>query len=405
MFILTFSLVSAEITPVNLIKNSGFEKDTCWRDSVWATSPEHCIAVADPYNDEEAHTGFYSGLTDTWERPEGFVPGGYELAFIIQRLTIRKKIKDLDSLFFWMYPVYQYRETFHYHYFAIELLCTRPNGDTLRVMYAVAYPGYSWRETQWWKYFFLDAPPESTWSLTKRDLYEDIVRVKGIEEETTLDSVILVSYSMLTGGTGGTRWEGQKVYWDDIRITGYADYDIGVEEILSSDTCYLGGVYYPKARIRNYGREDMENFYVYAEILSGKDVLYEDSYFVSSLPSDSSMVVEFKGYEVKRGVDMLRVYTQAILDECDEDDIRTRVLFTGVEEEKVSGDFLVYPSIFKDFLYIRADKDVRIYDIEGRLIKEFKGKKVYVWDGRDGDGNKLPPGIYFVNNKKVIYMK
>ncbi len=344
-------------------------------------------------------------MTDTWEKPEGFAAGDYELAFIIQRLTIRKKIKDLDSLFFWMYPVYQDRETFYYHYFAIELLCTRPNGDTLWIKYAVAYPGYSWRETQWRKYFFLDAPPESTWSETKRDLYEDIVRVKGIEEETTLDSVRLVSYSFLTGGTGGTRWEGQKVYWDDIRITGYADYDIGVEEILSSDTCYLGGVYYPKARIRNYGREDMENFYVYAEILSGEDVLYEDSYFVSYLPSDSSMVVEFKGYEVKRGVDMLRVYTQAILDECDEDDIRTRVLFTGVEEEKVSGDFLVYPSIFKDFLYIRADKDVRIYDIEGRLIKEFKGKKVYVWDGRDGDGNKLPPGIYFVNNKKVIYMK
>ena len=71
MFILTFSLVSAEITPVNLIKNSGFERDTCWRDSIWATSPEYCNAVADPHNNDQAHTGFYSGLTDTWEKPEG----------------------------------------------------------------------------------------------------------------------------------------------------------------------------------------------------------------------------------------------------------------------------------------------------------------------------------------------
>ena len=45
---------------------------------------------------------------------------------------------------------------------------------------------------------------------------------------------------------------------------------------------------------------------------------------------------------------------------------------------------------------------VSIFDVAGRLLRQFENKDypqgdhVVRWDGRDGDGRRVPAGIYFV---------
>jgi hypothetical protein len=46
--------------------------------------------------------------------------------------------------------------------------------------------------------------------------------------------------------------------------------------------------------------------------------------------------------------------------------------------------------------------DFKIYDSGGRVVKILEKKTKIVWDGKDGSGKKLPTGIYFLGNQKMI---
>lgn len=50
-------------------------------------------------------------------------------------------------------------------------------------------------------------------------------------------------------------------------------------------------------------------------------------------------------------------------------------------------------------LQINVADDVRIYDIQGRLIKELQGKEK-IWDGSDRQGRQVSAGVYFVRTDK-----
>ena len=53
----------------------------------------------------------------------------------------------------------------------------------------------------------------------------------------------------------------------------------------------------------------------------------------------------------------------------------------------------------------KRDATVRIYDVSGRLVRDvFTGSLTAgvhrsTWDGRDGSGNPVTPGLYFVRAK------
>ncbi|MEO0068679.1 MAG: T9SS type A sorting domain-containing protein [candidate division WOR-3 bacterium] len=50
-------------------------------------------------------------------------------------------------------------------------------------------------------------------------------------------------------------------------------------------------------------------------------------------------------------------------------------------------------------LFINGADDVRIYDIQGRLVNELQGKGK-VWDGKDFQGRRVAAGVYFVRTGK-----
>ncbi|MBD3284748.1 T9SS type A sorting domain-containing protein [candidate division WOR-3 bacterium] len=151
----------------------------------------------------------------------------------------------------------------------------------------------------------------------------------------TLDSLFFVSY-------GGYDWKGQKVYWDDIELMGYADYDVGVKEILSPGSAgsfesseespygYSSSSYEPVARIKNFGREPAD-FAVVAEILQGETQVYYDS-FDWSLPADTDDTVSFNTFDPPdTGAYILHIYTvmdePPAIDESDADDEKNRELY------------------------------------------------------------------------------
>jgi len=81
----------------------------------------------------------------------------------------------------------------------------------------------------------------------------------------------------------------------------------------------------------------------------------------------------------------------------------------GIEEQKsMSNTFTslqITPNPFHDKVSVKFDSrnnaqstEIKIYDISGRVIKQFNQSLVYQisWDGRDNSGKPVPSGIYFL---------
>ncbi|MBN2379854.1 T9SS type A sorting domain-containing protein [candidate division WOR-3 bacterium] len=177
---------------------------------------------------------------------------------------------------------------------------------------------------------------DTLWHLLERDVYNDINEYEKypIPMDATLDSIILwgVSKSSPLG-----YWRGQKIYFDDVRLMGYADYDVGVKEITSvTETIPCT----PSALIKNFGREPAE-FSVVAEILQGETILYADT-LPWFLPSDTEDTVSFSTFTPPdTGAYLLRIYTvmdaPPAIDESDADDEKTMELhFEAITEPPVT---------------------------------------------------------------------
>jgi hypothetical protein len=75
------------------------------------------------------------------------------------------------------------------------------------------------------------------------------------------------------------------------------------------------------------------------------------------------------------------------------------------EKQKKTGVLKAYPNPFTDHVTIELGKDaeeVTITDVMGRVIysrKIDKGENLMVWNGKDGNGNILPAGMYIVTVK------
>jgi len=73
----------------------------------------------------------------------------------------------------------------------------------------------------------------------------------------------------------------------------------------------------------------------------------------------------------------------------------------------------VYPNPFNSVCRITSLNPVVIYDIEGKVIKQFgeNPSNTYFWDGSNDNGIYMPTGIYFIRNtggkdyQKLLYLK
>jgi hypothetical protein len=306
-------LVLFGLETVNLIKDAGFEKDSGIWQIQYEADGEFDSTVVNPHDSEKGYENQHSGSIDTRNQPEDN-PSAIE-GRLVQASFLNKTLNDLDSL-----------EISHLCLFSMEGIKPTTWGYGIRITFVDSeqYEAiYLWLtpgsdpidDTQFRKVFPDTIGDEDEWFLYQQNIREVLVDIKGLPSSIKLDSFMVFGY-----GNSFEGWRGQKAFFDGIRLMGYADYDVGVKEILSGDSLEVGTPYQPVARIKNFGRENADSFLVIAEIKDGSSLIYVDT-LPWSLDGDTEDTVTFVDFDPPTtGTYTLTVRTHMEPDECDEDD-------------------------------------------------------------------------------------
>jgi hypothetical protein len=241
-------------------------------------------------------------------------------------------------------------------------------------------------------------PDENTWVSLERNLQVDLINTKGLSNDIELDSLVLWGY----GINYNNSWRGQKAFFDGVRLMGYADYDVGVKEILSGSTIKANVAYYPEAHIKNFGREDATDFIIVADILDGEQIIYTDT-VTHSLSADTEDTVTFGECLLEPPV--AETYTLAIHtfmnpDECEDDDQMSKTLTTSAVSESPSVAHLdleitnTLTSSLRMFYSIPANQTgfISIFDQTGRRVQQ----RAVTGSGKMDFNAQLPAGVYIV---------
>ncbi|MBD3286079.1 T9SS type A sorting domain-containing protein [candidate division WOR-3 bacterium] len=384
---------------VNLIKDHSFEKDSeVWHTRLGGTGFPNFVAIVKRHDSANAYSRSFSGSGDNRPKPSNTWSKYNENTYLTQGFIGSKVLTDIDSLSL-AFSIISRNNRFE------ELFC------------AGIYLHLNAHKENYWKVgFFLKAedlpsgvsPPlvhlkgisfseDTMWHLLEKSIFNDIdeYELESIPQDATLDSVILqgISNHWVDG------WRGQKVFWDDVRLMGYADYDVGVKEILEGIEDTSG--YTPFAHINNFGREPAD-FAVVAEILQGETQVYKDS-FDWSLPSDTEDTVSFSTFTPPdTGIYTLRIYTVMEPDESDADDEKTKELhFTAISEPVtpiILLDLKVNPICTRGVLKVSFETpkgqvvNLTLFDCSGRRV----GAKQVRGYGLAEFGSELSAGVYLV---------
>jgi hypothetical protein len=401
MFVFVFlPVVLFALEPVNLIKNVGFEKDS----ELWLmrSRPDggYDSTVINRHDQDSAYIGNYCGSIDTRICPAASLPNYYsERGYLYQVFALPKKLDDLDSL-----------ELFHMALFRLESVKISACSYTVQLKFinpsnqTLITGWYTWLapnlipadDTPTDKFFHDILGNEGTWYSLRRDLKADLIGKKSLSGDIELDTFLLhgsgVNYSYV--------WRGQKVFFDGIRLTGYADYDVGVKEILSGDSVREDVYYTPVARIKNFGREDAPEFSVIAEIWNAETRVYYDS-LPWSLTSDTEDTVSFADFTPTNAANhTLIVRTVMEPDESDEDDELSKTLYgTGIAEPVTHLDAITLEvRSLTDPLHVTyslpytTSGTLTLYDATGRRIERMAVKG----SGSVEFESALPSGVYIV---------
>lgn len=390
-------VVLLALEPVNLIKDHSFEKDS----EVWQTyaggQSDLDSAVANRHDMEKAWSGSFSGSSDNRTPPGEIWANYYDSAKIIQSFSCPKTVSDIDSL------------TLHY-----SILPVKDDFNLTMVAYIGLYLDPE-ATTRWVPVYFIKAanlnnptmpvpyllvkvlnfPADTSWHFFAKGIRSDLERL-GVPSNAGVDSLFIVGW-----GKYSPPWRGQKVYWDDIRLMGYADYDVGVKEILSGDSLREGHPYTPEARIKNFGREPADSFLVIAEIWDTSGLAYADT-LPWSLEGDTEDIASFADFTPDHNAPyILTIRTVMEPDECDEDDEVSRTLFySAIAEKPVVNDFNLEVKGFCSDGVLRVSYSlpygesgtITLYDAAGRRIERMNVRG----SGSVDFSPALPSGVYFV---------
>jgi len=400
-FLAFLPVVLFALETVNLIKDGGFEKDS----EVWLERSEihgpgsFDSTVYNRHDPDSAYIGNYCGSIDGRKRPAQNLPPLYGIeGFFYQIIPYPKQLKDLDSL-----------ELFHSAIFRNEgikssagsygtvLNFSRPSdGALIEVWYAWLVPGSTpTPDSPTYKVFADTIPDEGVWYGLKCDLKAGLIGEKGLSEDIELDTFLLFEASVYYYGT----WRGQKAFFDGVRLTGYADYDVGVKEILSGDSLREGHPYTPEARIKNFGRENAPEFYVIAEVWDEETQIYYDS-LPWSLEGDTEDIASFAEFTPDHPAPyILTIRTVAEPDESDEDDELSKFLiYTEITEAPTTDHMTLEVRSFTDPLCVSYSipagqpGTLTLYDAAGRRIERVNVRG----SGKVDFNSALPSGVYFV---------
>ncbi len=374
---------------VNLIKDAGFEQGS----SVWGyrTIPATVDSVyLNSHDSDSAVVGSYCASIDTRKKP--FSSSLSVTGEVSEVLTNHKKLEDLDTIEF--RHMFVSRDTLKnlMGNYAMTLRFINPaNQRRIIVLYGWLNPNaIPPTDDIYTKYFSDTAYKQGEWYMCIRDLKKDIAETKLLPLDLELDSLVLFA-----SGYDDNGWRGQKAFFDAIRLTGWADYDIGLTRI-------SGDLTHPRAVVWNNGREDQTDVKVIATIEGSTP--YADTVIVPSLASDDSTEVSFKDYTGGSGggTYTLTVVTGGLAgmspDECDEDDILTRE-YSGIGETPSTSVLQLditrnTPSSFLVSYSIPNSEQgmISLYDPSGRRIESH----TVIGSGRLTMNSALSSGVYFI---------
>ncbi|MBN2379409.1 T9SS type A sorting domain-containing protein [candidate division WOR-3 bacterium] len=396
--LISLPILMFALETVNLVKDHGFEKDSeVWNTYIITTRPDS-KATVDKHDSVKASNGKFSGSGDTRTGPENPYEGERERPHITQGFCVPKTVSDIDSLTI-NYSVYPRLNDFQRTAAATILLLVDGNStDYWELGYSLTQPGVNLMEADHLKYLKQTSFAEDTlWHTLKEDVGNDIdgLLIPDIPTDATLDSIILRIHGIFS-----MSWYGQKVFFDDVCLMGYADYDVGVKEITSVTETIP---YTPTALIKNFGREPAD-FQVFAEILQGETQVYHDS-IDWSLSSDTEDNVSFSEFiPPDTGAYLLRIYTVMDPDESDADDELTKELhFTAIAEPPVTHPQLLTldvkpttttPLHVSYSLPNGHTGTLTLFDLSGRRVDAQRQVRGY---GAASFNSDLTAGVYIVS--------
>jgi len=400
--VLLLPLMLFALERVNLIKDHSFEKDSeVWHTRVVCWTYPDCDAIVSRHDLENSYTGGFSGSGDTRIKPNIISTASNQQTLISQGFCEPKKVSDIDSLIV-HYCVYPRRINFFEDFclcqFTLLIDAHKPT-EYWEVSYALKNNEFTLDSKNYeFRFITLEQmsfPSDTSWYVLAKDIGSSLVSDPDIQLNSSVDSLIFD-----VGGFMFNSWLGQKVFFDDVRLMGYADYDVGVKEIISPDG---GSPYIPEAHIKNFGREPVDNFLVIATIAPVEgEVFYADT-LIWSLPADTEDTISFSCFiPDDLGYYNLHIYTVMEPDECDEDDEMSKVLtFYSVTEPPPSHpnslDLRINPICSSDIRVTYSlpqghSGTLTLYDASGRHVdtNQVKGHGTTELD------LDLAPGVYFV---------
>jgi hypothetical protein len=397
-------LILFALERVNLIRNASFECE----DSVWIVESgswrEPNPAVGTTKDSSKSVTGSFSASADTRESPSWMLFLKGDSVAISQDFIVSKKLADLDSLC-WYQSILPRTNCYTSDYCLVGFAYADPERNGFG--YGFINPGYSGVD------YWINIPKKISdddlvWRSFEKSLQQDFVESSLVSPNQELASFVLDSWGVWFDDN---LWRGQKIHIDDIRLMGYADYDVGVKYLLSPDSIGTSEAlgeslcnspladYTPVAGIKNFGREDAD-FSVVAEIWEGETQVYYDS-LPWSLTSDTEDTVSFKDFTPSNAANhTLIVRTVMKPDESDEDDEMSKTLYgTGISEPVTHLDAitlqvrsLASPLQVSYFLPYGEHGTLTLYDATGRRVERIDVRG----SGKVELESTLPSGVYIV---------
>ena len=394
---------SFALQPVNLIKASNFDDyystTVAWDTIRDSSGGAGCFAQFG-FPDSTSYNSFpYSISIDARKDAEIFPIAGYR-GIVEQVLLVPKNIGDLIS-FSWTHAVeYKAHSKDSILQYSISLY-----GDYYDLCWI--YLNGEADDDDFNRYFKMAVPEENEWVSQERDIKNDM-ESKGLGSlNIEIEKIILRS----RWGTNSHRGCGQKVYWDDIKLIGWADYDRALTRIISGipeeDKSYKAEV-----MLWNNGRKKLDISKVEMVVIKdGVDTVFQDRKDLRDIESDDSVKVSFMSWTpTEDGNYRIEFYTgylwgkyfgdELVIDECDDDDYLFMEFTLGVKENKKRNRvvrWLKQSSKYIEFeVFYTGYADISLYDIQGRRVDDIysgyvNSDKSITYDWRD-----LSKGVYFI---------
>ncbi len=423
------------LEPVDLVINEGFDepiknfidmKSFEWDTLLHTSSSENAEFLKLGLPDSSIYHSFPHSLSiDT--REDGVYESGERYSFygveVKERLLVPKSIVDLTSFSWWHrveYKSHEYDSVYQYEIY----LCFPPDTvvDDITQFFMWVYTTDTTEDNYGEIYHkILPVPEENIWKQYEVDIHKELLEEMGVD--TVWIGGVMVESSWF-GSLLDNRNRGQKVWWDDIRLVGWADYNRALTRIVSGvpekNKPYTGEV-----MLWNNGRERLDVSNVEMVVIKdGVDTVYQERVTKWNIESDDSVKVSFfpEWVPEEDGNYRIEFYTgylwgkyfgdELVIDECDDDDYLFMEFTLGVKENGDRGKgikWLKQSSKYMEFgMGITGYADIGLYDVQGRKIDDIysgylNGKNKITYDWRN-----LSKGVYFIRvemGDKVITEK